>query len=211
MYEGFPVFAQVDAEGNVRGAIQMMVNDEIGEGYVDANGWTYRIAPEGVAMHDLTTRYVYAGGFHDLGAPPGPHYRRDPATLSWVFDAGPAIAEQSQLVTFIRDQKRETPVTLADGWRVDADRDSVLMLQERLEQWGVGTATMTEDGRQLWKGADNDVRYFTQAEFAALVAEVRQLRAARADANFAYAEQLRAQLPLPADHPALRGEGWPHD
>jgi hypothetical protein len=124
------------------------------------------------------------------------------------IDTNQVIRRQSSRITEIRDQLRESPVTLADGWLVDADRDSVLQMQEREAQWGIGTATMI-DGKQLWKGANNDVRLFTQVEFSAFVAEVREKRALKVDANFAYAESIRAQLPIPDDHPAFDPENWP--
>lgn len=119
------------------------------------------------------------------------------------------IAEQWNRLREIRDVLQESPVTLSDGWRIDADRDSVLRLQERVDQWGVGTHTMTPDGRQMWKGANNDIRFFTHDEFIALVADVRSRRAIKVDANFAYAEQIRAQLPITDDHPAFNPANWP--
>lgn len=120
-----------------------------------------------------------------------------------------AASSQWEKIRSIRDSLQESPVTLSDGWRIDADRDSVLRLQERVDQWGVGTHTMTPDGRQLWKGANNDIRLFTQSEFIALVDEVRAKRALKVDANFAYAESIRAQLPIAADHPAFSPVNWP--
>lgn len=123
----------------------------------------------------------------------------DPATL---------IAAQWEAVRSIRNSLRDAPISLADGWLVDADPDSVDTMKERVEMWGVGTDTMI-GGKQLWKGADNDIRLFTQAEFSAFVTDVRIRRTLKVDANFAFAEQLRAQLPLAADHPGFDPANWP--
>src|SRR6185503_20226109 len=91
-------------------------------------------------------------------------------------------------------------ITLEAGYAVQADRDSVLMMQETLDQWDTITHMRDVNGHQLWKDANNTIRAYSQTGFADFVAEVRQKRAARMDQNFAYAEILRAQLPLADDH-----------
>lgn len=123
--------------------------------------------------------------------------------------AASKVAPQSARITEIRDTLRDASVTVAAGHPVQADRDSVLMMQETIDRWADITHMRTPDGRQLWKMADNTVHAFTQAEFVAFVAEVRQKRAQRMDVNFAYAEAMRAQLPLPDNHAVFDPSTWP--
>lgn len=124
-------------------------------------------------------------------------------------DTAAAIAQQSMRISEIRDTLRDSDVTLTAGYSVQADRDSVLMMQETIDRWADITHMRTPDGRQLWKMADNSVHAFTQAEFSAFVAEVRQRRAQRMDVNFAYAEVMKAQLPLPDNHAVFDSTTWP--
>lgn len=118
------------------------------------------------------------------------------------------IAKQWERIKAIRDELLAF-VVLDDGWEVDVDVTSILTMSRRVVQWGVGTSTMTPDGRQLWKGKNNDIRFFTQAEFSAFVADVELKQALRTDAVFGFAEGVRALLPIGDDHPAFDRANWP--
>lgn len=119
------------------------------------------------------------------------------------------IAEQSRRITEIRDWLRDQSVTLENGWRIDADRDSVITMQETLDRWDDISVMRDEQGRQLWKDADNEIRTMARPEFEAFVDEVRRLRAQRYDAIFGFAETVRAQLPLPDSHAVFQSATWP--
>lgn len=119
------------------------------------------------------------------------------------------VARQSVAINRIRDALRDAPVTLGSGVVVDADRDSVLMMEETIAMWEVITYMRDDQGRQRWKDSENVIRAFTREEFSAFVAEVRQRRAARMDFNFAFAELKRQQLPLPDDDTVFDPQQWP--
>ncbi|MDB6061573.1 MAG: hypothetical protein JWM78_1676 [Verrucomicrobiaceae bacterium] len=119
------------------------------------------------------------------------------------------IAEQSARITAIRDQLRDANLTVAAGFSVQADPDSVLMMQETIDQWDSITHMRDAESNQLWKDATNEKRAFSRDEFIAFVAEVRARRAARMDINFAFAELKRAALPLPDDDGVFDSTQWP--
>lgn len=119
------------------------------------------------------------------------------------------IAEQSAAINVIRDALRDADITLTAGYAVQARPNDISMMIETIDQWDTITHMRDASGNQLWKDASNTIRAFSQTEFAAFVAEVRQRRAARMDVNFAYAEYMRAQLPLADDHAVFDASNWP--
>lgn len=145
----------------------------------------------------------------EKGFKPSYAHEWDYETDTWVVNSAIKAAAQWERLKACRLQVRDSPITLDNGWVVDADQESIQTMEARVNAWGVGTNTMTEDGRQMWKGTENDYQYFTQPEFAAFVAEVRTKQALRYDAAFAFAEYMRSLLPLDDDNPAFDAANWP--
>lgn len=114
--------------------------------------------------------------------------------------AAAASAAQWQRIKAVRADIERGPVATALG-RFQFDDISRRRMQDVLEAFSVGYVQ--------WADADNNLVDFAPTELEALYRELVLLSGRRALDLFAYAESLRGKLPLPADHPALRGEGWP--
>ncbi len=121
------------------------------------------------------------------------------------------IKQQSDELTRIRNELEQADVTV-DGIAFQArEVPDLTRMRGALARWDAITLTKDDEGRLLWKASDNTKHAFTREEFEAFVNYVEELRSIRSDHLFAYSELLKAQLPLPDDHPALKGEGWPVD
>lgn len=190
-----------------------VVNDEITAYYNNpadrpsGEGW---YAVDGYIDPGSVSPEIIDGVLHLTPRPVRPSFNHvwDQDSSQWVMPNETLIRIQWGQIKAIRDQLNAI-VTIDDGWRIDVDVESMMTMNRRISQWGVGTNTMTPDGRQMWKGADNDLRYFTQTEFTEFVADVEQKQALKVDANFAYAEYIRAQLPVADDHPVFNPDNWP--
>jgi hypothetical protein len=119
------------------------------------------------------------------------------------------IARQSAKITAIRDDLEQSPITLTGGVTMDANRISTDRMDSVLDNWTAVTFMRDEDGKQLWKAANNSIVAYTEAEFIAMVAELKERRTARSDRLFAYSETQRATLPLPDNDAVFDPSSWP--
>lgn len=193
---------KVDENGNVVAAMTLPFS------YLPDESWHEVPAPvqpgEAVVSFDNGTISV-----NPIGERPSDFHIWDSASGQWVLDTERKAADQSNRITIIRDRIRDSPIQLDDGWVVDADRDSVIIMDETVVNWDHITYMRTEAGEQMWKGTDNSIRSFDRQAFEAMVAEVHRKRAIRLDIAFAYAESIRALLPVPDDHPVFDRANWP--
>ena len=118
------------------------------------------------------------------------------------------IDEQWGLLKDLRKKLSVADVTVAAGTRLATDNDSIADMQECIDNWAAQTQ-MKEGNKLKWKAADNEFYKYTKAEFTAVLAELKTLKAIRKDKLFAFAEAQRALLPLPKDHPSFTKEAWP--
>lgn len=109
-------------------------------------------------------------------------------------------AEQWARIKALRAQFEKRPIVTRWG-EFQFDDSSRRRIRDVVE--AIGTAWVG------WVDAHNQRIEFSPSDFSHLYYELVRLSGVRVLELGEFTQRLREQLPLPADHPALRGEGWP--
>jgi hypothetical protein len=113
---------------------------------------------------------------------------------------GVVAAAQWQQIKQMRHARELLPIETSAGV-FQFDYESEMRLRAVVES--------CSDIWHEWYDVDNHPVEFSPSDLRRLYYDLIELRGKRILALGAYARELRAQLPLPEDHPALNGHGWP--
>lgn len=116
------------------------------------------------------------------------------------------IRKQNDLINNIRSELYSLPVTLSDGFTVDADSQSIMNMQLILSAWRLNDSLYV--GGINWKGSDNTFKLYSKNDFHHLVNEVISKVAIRRKAIFDVSEAWKLSLPLPDSHEIFNADNW---